>query len=194
MNAIPFVRRHTSAKGLYEQLTYLDGERSGIGMMGRPALTMNMNINLALRSRRTTESSISKISEELDTSPMLPTMSTEGNLPQGWCLTHDSGVGYGIGINSSPQRSPHSPMRSSASHPQPIPQKKNKVSFRFTNAFPFCRSSKDKGRTSPTSSSKTVLSPIERSPVSPGAFAKFHGHIAGATQNRDPSTASSPLN
>ena len=80
INVIPFVRQHTSAKGLYEQLIYLYGERAGIDMFGGPSMS------IALQGRRMTEPSISRISEEDDTSPMLPATNRR--------LTNESFLGY----------------------------------------------------------------------------------------------------
>jgi hypothetical protein len=192
MNVIPFVRQHTSAKGLYEQLIYLYGERAGIDTVGGPPL------NLSMRRRATIESSIGRIDEEGNTSPMLPAGDVEVRSVPGGRLTTVPGPGQTPHVNVSGGSS----MEGQA---KPVPQKKinKKFSFRFTNAFPFRRSSKGNGQedsgTSQSSVSKILLSPIEGSTVSPGTLSRFqdphthaHGHARNASTSLSPSILVAP--
>lgn len=198
MNVTPFVRQHTSAKGLYEQLIYLYGERAGIDMVGGPAMNIDMNMSVSLRSRRTTESSIRRISEHGDDiSPMLQIVDTQASPLQNRRTTDESSLGYGSGMNtnSNTRRNPHNilPGNHSRQTPaqQPIPPKKKKVAFKFSNTFfHFSRSSRDKDNSdaSPSSPSKTVLSPIQQSPASPDTLSHFHSH----NHIRNPSACASP--
>ena len=191
INVIPFVRQHASAKGLYEQLIYLYGERAGIDMFGGP--TMNM----ALQSRRMTHPSISRISEEGDTSPILPVINRRA--------TNKSFLGYDIDTRFSPTTPTNTSLNDPTIPEQKQQQQKKRAAFKFPNSLSFRRFSKDKEDTA------IILSPTTRKAVSPTTqrppASSFHNNIhtlppsqsapatpypTSPTQPFAPTTASSP--
>jgi hypothetical protein len=161
INVLPFVRQHTSAKGLYEQLVYLYGERAGIDMFGGPTMS------IALQGRRMTEPTISRISEEGDTSPMLPATNRR--------LTNESFLGYDPNTpfsNVIPTNNP--PHHSTIPKQKQQQQKKKKAGFKFPGNLAFRRSSKDKHDTAIILSPKTTTA-FSPTSISPPA-SSLHNH------------------
>ena len=161
MNVIPFVRQHTSAKALYEQIIFLYGEQAGIDMVGGPAVFGA--IDLAFQGGKMTESKIGRIFEEHEKSPIslkekavgydAPGLAGQARLNR---LTTDSGLGYGINVATLSLPGSEQPQKYHYSEEK----RKKRVAFRFFIKVPFRRSST-------SSSSKTVISPIQRSALAP---------------------------
>lgn len=132
--------------------------------------------------KRRTKSSIDRISEERDPSPMLPVVETPV-------------LGRSLADDSSPRRAPHtnvSRATSTEGQSKAILQMNKKVTFRFTNACTFRRSSKSrsKGREDSNASlspRSNILSPVDQSPVPPETFSHIYTPLT-----RDPLTPISP--